>query len=395
MSALFRLDVKKLINIIMIILPVIASAQLPDTTKEENKKSPYIFTMEKKLPNTSIKAQFRTGTCWCFATIAFLESEMLRTGKEEIDLSEMYIVRYTYPRKAANYVRLHGASRFDQGGHPHDVIETIKEYGMVPEEIYDGLRIEEKKHNHGEMYAVLRAMVDAIIKNSGKKVTPRWPEAFEKVCDIYLGELPSAIEYKNKAYTAKTFAAETIGLNIEDYIEITSYIHHPYYGQFQLEIPDNWNYNRDYYNVPLDDFERIIDHSIQNGYTVVYSGDFSENSLKKGVGTIPLVDWEDMTKKEQEAETSEPVIEKEVDQKMRQAAFNNYTTTDDHSMHIVGIARDQNNTKFYYLKNSHGTDKEYNGFIYLSRAYVRLKTTALMINKNALPSDLKEKLNID
>jgi bleomycin hydrolase len=183
-------------------------------------------------------------------------------------------------------------------------------------------------------------------------------------------------------------------LNMDDYIEITSYTHHPFFEQIRLEVPDNWKYNSKYYNVPLDDLERVIDYSINQGYTVVYSGDVSEKSLKKGVGVIPLKDWEDKTKEERKAEITEPEVEKDVDQMMRQAAFNNYTTTDDHSMHIVGIARDQKNTKFYYLENFAGTDNEYKGYIYLSQAFVRLKTTALMINKNALPSDLKKKFTI-
>jgi bleomycin hydrolase len=394
MLALFMPDVKKLIVLLILLVPVTALAQKSDTTGMQNKKSPYIFTMEKKLPNTSIKEQYKTGTCWCFATIAFLESEMLRIGKKETDLSEMFVVYHAYQSKADNYVRLHGSSQFSQGGHPHHVIEIIKTYGMVTEEIYDGLRIGEKRHNHGEMYAILRGIVDAVVKNSGKKVTPRWSEAFAKVCDVYLGEIPGKFRYEGEEYTAKSFADEVMGLNMDDYIEITSYTHHPFYRQIRLEVPDNWEYNSNYYNVPLDDFERIIDYSLQNGYTVVYSGDVSEKSLKKGVGIIPLKDWEDMTKKERKAEITEPVIEKEIDQNMRQVAFNNYTTTDDHSMHIVGIARDQNNTKFYYLENFAGTDNEYKGYIYLSDAFIRLKTTAIMINRNALPSDLKQKLGI-
>jgi bleomycin hydrolase len=297
MLAFFILDVKKLIVVLILLLPVIVFAQEPDTTGGQDKKSPYIFTMEKKLPNTSIKEQYKTGTCWCFATITFLESEMLRIGKEETDLSEMFVVHHAYQAKAENYVRLHGSSQFSQGGHPHQVIEIIKEYGMVPDKIYDGLRIGEKKHNHGEMYAVMRGMVDAVVKNPGKKVTPRWPEAFAKVCDVYLGELPGKFQYIGEDYTAKSFADEVMELKMDDYIEITSYTHHPFFRQIRLEVPDNWKYNRDYYNVPLDDFERIIDFSLQNGYTVVYSGDVSEKSLKKGVGTIPLKDWEDMTKK--------------------------------------------------------------------------------------------------
>lgn len=380
---------------VFIFLPVLAYAQQSDTTGEKKNKSPYVFTIEKKLPNTSIKQQYKTGTCWCFATIAFLESEMLRTGKEETDLSEMFVVRHAYPAKAENYVRLHGSSQFGQGGHPHLVIEMIKQYGIVPEEIYDGLQIGEKRHNHGEMFAVLQSMLDAVIKKPGGKVTPRWPEAFNKICDVYLGELPEEFVYKQNTYTPKSFAEQVMSLDLDDYIEITSYTHHPFYEQIRLEVADNWRYNSHYYNVPLDDFERITDHSIKNGYTVVYSGDVSEKSLKNGVGVIPLTDWEDLTKAEQKAEITAPVAEREVDQKMRQAAFDNYSTTDDHSMHIVGIARDQNNTKFYYLENFSGTDNEYKGYIYLSRDFVRAKTTALMINKNALPSDLRQKLGLD
>jgi len=376
-------------------IPVFLMAE--DKEGEDEKKDAYIFTIDKEVKRTSVKNQYWTGTCWCYATISFLESELLRMGKEEVDLSEMFVVRNTYPVKAMNYIRLHGDANFSAGGQSHDVINQIRDFGIVPEDVYSGMRINEKRHNHGELGAVLSAMMDAVLKVKGKRVTPRWMDALGAVLDVYLGTPPESFEYKGKTYTPKSFA-KYLGLNMDDYVELTSYTHHPFYTQCCLEIPDNWDYNSDYYNVPIDDLEAIIDYALNSGYSVDWDGDVSEkffSSKKLGYAIVPLVDWEDKTKKEQEADITEPVEEKEITQELRQITFNNYSTTDDHLMHIVGIAHNQAGTKFYLTKNSGGSrDRKNGGYVYMSQSYVRLKTTAMMVHKDAIPKKIKKKLGL-
>ncbi len=362
------------------------------TAKDE---SAYKFTVKYEVKRTPVKNQYRTGTCWCFSTISFIESEVLRKGGDEVDLSEMYVVRHAYRHKAENYIRLHGNATFGQGGQSHDVIEQIARYGIVPENIYTGMRIGEKKHNHGEMATVLKAILDGVLKG-GSRLTPRWMDAFEAVLDVYLGKVPTRFEYKGKSFTPKSFATDYLKINPDDYIELTSYTHHPFYKQCRLEVPDNWTFNDQYYNVPLNDLERIVDNALKNGYSVVWDGDVSERefSSKRGYAIVPAKDWEEKTRAERQKEITGPVEEKEITQEFRQKTFDNFTTTDDHLMHIVGIAYDQKGRKFYLTKNSGGTETKYKGYVYLSRSYFRLKTIAIMIHREALPPDIKKKLNL-
>ena len=359
----------------------------------------YEFTIDNELAHTPVKNQYRTGTCWCFATISFLESEILRNGKEEIDLSEMFVVRNTYPKKALNYVQLHADANFSQGGQSHDVINQIRDFGVVTEDVYSGMHIEESRHNHGEMVSVLSSIVDGVLQRRGSRVTPRWREAFDAVLDVYLGSVPEKFDYKGKDYTPKDFADDYLELELEDYIELTSFSHHPFYQQCRLEIPDNWDFNNDYYNVPIDDLEKIIDNALEDGYTICWDGDVSEeefSSRKKGYAIIPVKDFYEKSDEEKEAKITEPVEEKEVSQEIRQKTFDNFTTTDDHLMHIVGVARDQEGNKFYYTKNSGGTvDRENDGYVYMSRAYTFIKVIAIMVHKDAIPKDIKKKLAID
>jgi bleomycin hydrolase len=381
------------LSIVILSMPLEVSAG----KGKKEKKSVYKFEIITEVKRTPVKNQYWTGTCWCFSTISFLESELLRSGKEEIDLSEMYVVRHTYPRKAADYIRMHGKANHAQGGQSHDVIDQIRRYGIVPENVYPGMNIEEKRHNHGEMSVILNALLEGVLKRKGKRVTPRWPEAYNAVLDVYLGKPPKTFTYKGKSYTPHKFTAEYLGLNLDDYIELTSYTHHPFYKKCRLEIPDNWTYNDDYYNVPIDDLERIVDHVLENGYSLVWDGDVSErdfSSREKGYAIVPGKDWEDQTRAEREKKITSPVKEKEITQEMRQKTFDNFTTTDDHLMHIVGIAKDQAGTKFYLTKNSGGTDRKYGGYVYMSRSYFRLKTTVIMINKHSLPEEIKAKPGI-
>jgi len=281
---------KKLIIVgivILLLLPFYLAAQ--DEAKEEE-KSPYEFTIDYEVARTPVKNQAKTGTCWCFSTISFLESELLRMGKGEFDLSEMFVVRHTYPHKAENYIRLHGKTTYGQGGQHHDVIDQIKRHGIVPEDVYPGMEIEEKKHHHEEMAAVLRAVLNGVLKAGKRHLTPNWIDAFQAVLDTYLGTPPIDFIYNNKKYTPQTFAEDYLKLNLDDYIELTSYTHHPFYEKFRLEIPDNWTYSSDYYNIPISDLEKIIDHALKKGYSVAWDGDVSEkdfSSRKTGYAVVP------------------------------------------------------------------------------------------------------------
>ncbi|RKY75270.1 aminopeptidase [candidate division KSB1 bacterium] len=387
---------KKVLTVVFAIFALWSFAIAQDKTPADTAKvkGPYQFTLDYEIPHTPVKSQARTGTCWCFSTVSFLESEMLRTGKKETDLSEMFIVRKTYPLKAEYYIRLHGNSTFGEGAYSHDVINQMRRYGMVPESVYNGMNIGEKKHNHSEMSRVLTAMLNAIKK--GRKLTPRWKQAFEDVLDDYLGQAPEKFKYEGKEYTPKTFLKDYMQLNPDDYVEVTSFTHHPFYSKFDLEVPDNWCHEK-VYNVPINDLERIVDASLKNGYSLVWGGDVSDRffkASKEGYAIVPAKDWEDMTKKEREKKITEPVKEKIITQEMRQKAFDNYSTTDDHAMHMVGLAHNQTGAKFYYIKNSWGKDMKYGGYFYMSKPYMLLRCVAIMVNKNAIPEDIKNKLNI-
>ncbi|MCD6112503.1 MAG: aminopeptidase [Bacteroidales bacterium] len=371
----------------------------------------YVFTTVKSIKVTPVKDQYRSGTCWSFSTIGFVEAELLRMGKGEYDLSDMFPVRKCYSEKAEKYVRMHGKINFAGGGAAHDVINVIRDYGIVPEQVYSGLNYGTEKHVHGEIDAVLKAYVDAVIKNKNKKITPVWHKGFDSVLDAYFGVVPETFTYKGKEYTPKSFAEE-LGFNPDDYVELTSYTHHPFYEKFILEVPDNWSWDSDY-NVPMNELMEIIDNSINNGYTVAWGADVSEKgiSFKNGVAVVPDADvknmtdterakWEKLTKKEKDKQLykfDKPGKEKEITQEMRQEGFDNWTTGDDHGMLITGIAKDQIGHKYYIIKNSWGPkvgDNDYNGYFYASENYVQYKTMDILVHKNAIPKKIKKKLHI-
>jgi bleomycin hydrolase len=386
------------------------SSLLLSAQEEKKEEKGYQFTTIKEIPCTSVKDQNRSGTCWSFSGLGFLEAEMLRLGKPKVDLSEMFVVNHSYSDKAEKYVRLHGSLNFGAGGAFHDVTNVIREYGIVPEEVYNGLNYGEEKHVHGEFDRVLLDQVKAVVENPNKKLTTVWHDVLDGTLETYLGELPEKFNFQDKEYTPKTFAQDFVGLNMDDYVEISSYTHHPFYTKFIIEVPDNWAWN-EVYNVPLNEMEEIIDNSINTGYTVAWAADVSEKGFatsKIGVAVIPVVDKANMTdaeiskwEKQSEKDRNEdlykldkPGKEKLITQEMRQIDFDNYQTTDDHGMLIVGTAKDQNGAPYYKVKNSWGDYNDYDGYFYASKPYVMFKTTSFMVHKDAIPKNIRKKLNL-
>ncbi len=380
-------------------------------TPEAEKPKGYQFTDIKVIETTPVKNQNRSGTCWCYSTMTFLEAEILRAGGEAVHLSEMFVVRYAYIKKAEMYVRMHGALNFAEGGAAHDVTEVIKEYGIVPNEVYTGMNYGTELADFHELTPVMTAYLDAVIKagdTSRRPLSTAWKRGFEAILDEYFGELPESFEWQGKQYTPKSFA-ESLPIVMNDYIDISSFTHHPFYEQFVLEVPDNWMWGL-VYNLPMEEMMRVVDHALENGYTLAWGTDVSEKgfSRTKGLGVIPETDpksmsgteaerWGAMTAKEREAALftfEEPMKEREITQEMRQEAFDNYETTDDHGMVIVGTAKDQNGTSYYKVQNSWDTVKPYDGFWYFSKPFVAYKTTDLMVNKKALPKDIAKKLGL-
>lgn len=338
---------------------------------------------------TSVKNQGRSGTCWSYSGNSFLESEMLREGKEPVQLSEIYTARKVYLEKAKMYVRMHGNLNYGDGGELHDVTNMYKKYGAIPESVYDGLNYGTDINNFGEMQAALKGFLDGIIKNKNGKLTQNWVKAFNAVLDSYLGEVPEHFKYKGKTYTPKSFAKEVVGLDANNYIELTSLPDQPFYQDVFLPIPDNWSFDRAY-NVKMNDLTSTIDNALKNGYTVGWATDVSEKyfSWKNGIAYVPQVDYRMMTKEERENMFTKPHKELKITPELRQTAFDNYQTTDDHGMHIIGLAKDKTGKEYYIVKNSWGVHNDYNGYLFVTKAYVQYKTTALLLNKKAVPSNI-------
>jgi bleomycin hydrolase len=352
----------------------------------------YIFTIKKEMACTPVKNQSSTSTCWCFSGLSMMESELLRMGKKQYDLSEMYIVRHVYGEKAEMYARMHGSSTFSGGSEYGDVINGMKEAGLVPDAVYPGLSYGETAHNHGELDGVLKGYMDAVIKR--QKLSTAWMAGLNGILDAYLGKKPDTFTYEGKSYTPASFMKD-LGLNPDDYICITSFSHHPFYRQCMLELPDNWAAGL-FYNVPLEDMMQIIENSVMTGYTVGWASDVSDRgfSMKEGVAIVPIKNWNEMTPEESAKAFAGPQPEKVITQELRQMEFDNYSTTDDHGMHITGIATDQSGNVFYKVKNSWGITGKYNGFIYVSKPFIALRTTNIMVNRNAVPPAIAKKMGI-
>lgn len=368
----------------------------------------YQFTEVVTVPATPVKNQAATGTCWCFATTSFMESELLRMGKGTYDLSEMFIVRQKYMNQLQdNYLR-RGDGNIGQGSLSHTFMNAYRQVGIVPEEVYTGINYDSEKHNHSEMVRYMHAIADVAVK--AKQRSSEYDKLIANLFDTYLGKLPEKFTYKGKEYTPKSFA-ESLGLNMDDYIELTSFTHHPYYVKFDVEVPDNWEHSL-MYNLPLDEMMQTVDYALNNGYTVCWDGDVSEKgfSFTNGVAINPEMKkvedlsntdrarFEKLGEKERLEEVfkfERPYPEINVTPEVRQAGFESFVTTDDHLMHLTGIAKDQNGTKYYITKNSWGTDRnKFGGYLNMSESFVRAKTIYVMVHKDAIPKAIKGKLHL-
>ncbi|MCT4599279.1 MAG: C1 family peptidase [Marinifilaceae bacterium] len=390
---------------------LIACMLLPTSTfarkKKKVKKEAYVFTDIKRLPTTSVKNQYRAGTCWSWSTLSFMESEMIKMGKKPVDLSAIFVANRAYKDKGEKYVRLHGDLNFGAGGANVDILHVIKKYGIVPKSVYEGLNYGESNHVQGELDAVLKAYLDGVVKNRNRRLSTAWMKGFEGILSAYYGEIPATFSFEGKQYTPQSFAKERVGLNMDDYVLLTSFTHHPFYKTFAMEVQDNWLWGQ-MYNLPIDELMQVMNSAIDNGYTIAWASDVSEKGFRssKGYAIVPLSSnkeladlemgkWEKMSKRKKKAEKAALKFkELPVTQEMRQEAFDRWETTDDHGMHIVGTAKDQRGAKYFIVKNSWGEYGKYKGYFYASETFVKYKTMNIMINKNAIPAAIRAKLGL-
>ncbi len=395
-------------NISLLILAgaVSISAYAQKNKKNEDKQQGYLFTTVKANPVTEVKNQNETGTCWCFATISFLESEAIKKGApEDIDLSEMFVVSKSYTERAIKYIRLDGSLKFDAGSDVGDVLDVLESDGLVPNSVMPGLNYGAEEHIHWELTEVLKGYLQAVVANPNKKLSTAWLNGFNNILKAYLGEMPQKFTVDGKEYTPKSYA-ESLGLNKDEFISFTSFTHHPFYEKMVIDVPDNWRWTQSY-NIPLDEMLEVMDYAIENGYTVGWVSDMSEKSWGD-IATVPDVEanekagsdearWIGISKAEKDAilyNRNSPGPEKQINQEIRQIAYDNKQTTDDHAMHVYGIAKDQNGTKYYMVKNSWGNKGPYNGHNYASESYVRYKTMNILVNKAAVPAHILKKLGM-
>ncbi|MGL5892825.1 MAG: aminopeptidase C [Bacteroidia bacterium] len=360
--------------------------------KKNKPESTLKFTVVKEAKATSVKDQYHSGTCWIFSTQSFLESEFMRLGKGEVDLSEMWLVRCGYIEKAKKYMRMMGKNNFGPGGEPHDVINLAAQYGLMPQSVYAGLPSGETKVKHGEMDNVLKAILDAQLKLEEKQLNPNWLAAFTAVLDAYLGAPPATFDVNGKKMNPKDYAA-SLGFNADDYIGITSFTHQPFYKPFVLEIPDNWAWGQ-FQNVPLNELSAINDNALMNGYTVAWGADVSESyfSHRNGLAIVPEKSMDEMRKGEKDSLWLVPTKDRSITQFMRQEAFDNLSTQDDHGMQLTGISTDQTGKRYYMVKNSWGTSNELGGYFYCSEAYFQYKTISILVHKTAIPKEIAKKI---
>ena len=398
---------KKLLSLALISLLAIG-AQAQEAEKKANNKP--IFTTIKENPITSIKDQNRSGTCWDYSTISFFESEILKATGKTYDLCESFVANKTYMERAIQVVRFHGDCQFAQGGSAEDVLATMKTHGICPQDAmpFPGSLYGDSLNNFNEFFSLLEPYVAAISKSTAKKISNQWKAGLQGILDAYLGECPEEFTYKGKKYTPKSFV-ESLGINLDDYVSITSYTHHPFYTAFAVEVQDNWRFPLSY-NLPMDEMMQVIDNAIENGYTVAWGGDVSEDGFTRQ-GLAYAID----TKKTESLQGSDmarwlkmstekkrnlidslgcTVPEIVPTQKRRQERFDNWELTDDHGMLIFGVAKDQNGKEYYMVKNSWGETGEYKGVWYMTKSFIAANTMDFLINKNAIPKAIRKKLGI-
>ena len=402
---------KKIALIICILFPVFCTlhAQTDSTEVKKDSVEGWQFTTVDSVPITRVKDQHRSGTCWSFSTLGFLESEVLRMKGKEVEFAPMYVVSKTLMDRATYTVRMYMEPDFGEGGSAYDVVYCMQHYGLVPKSAMPGIRYGWSEADtlpvHTELLKVTRGYINAL--KGLKKLSPVWREGLQAIYDTYLGTCPEEFEYEGKKYTPQEWV-KSLGLNADDYVSLTSYTHHPFYEKFALEVPDNWRMDQ-MYNLPIDELMAVIDNALAKGYTLAWAADVSEIGFtRKGIGVVPddekgadltgsdMAKWVGMTKDKQKEElTKRPLPEKEITQQMRQDAYDNWETTDDHGMQIFGIAHDQNGKRYYMVKNSWGTMRsDYKGIWYVSEAFMRYKTNDILVHKNAIPKDLRKKLGL-
>lgn len=399
---------KKLL--VMALLALVATgANAQEKAEKKNDNKP-VFSVIKENKITSIKNQSRSGTCWAYSTLSFFEAEILKSTGKTYDLCESFVTNKTYMDRAIQVVRLHGDCQFAQGGSVYDPLYCMQNYGICPEEAMPlpGTLYGDSLNNYNEFFAVMSSYVQAVAKSSNKKLTSQWKVGLQGILDAYLGKCPEKFMYQGKSYTPKTFAA-SLGLNFDDYVSITSYTHHPFWTSFAVEVQDNWR-NPHSWNVPLDDMMRIIDNAIMNGYTVAWGGDVSEEGFTRqglayaydtkqaqGLTGSDMARWLKLTKV-QKSNMLDSLGCKAPEiiptQKMRQERFDNWELTDDHGMLIYGIAKDQFGKEYYMVKNSWGETGAYKGIWYMTKTFIAANTMDFMVNKNAIPKDIRKKLGI-
>ncbi|MDR0700548.1 MAG: aminopeptidase [Tannerella sp.] len=378
------------------------------SVKAQESSDGYDFTTVKELRITPVKNQSRSGTCWSFSGVGFIEAELLRTGKGEYDLSEMFVVNKSYIDKADKYVRLHGFLNYAQGGSFEDVLYVFRHYGAIPQEAYHGLNYGDTIHVHGEMEQSSFAFLKSIVSNPNGKLSPVWKDAHRSIIDSYLGEIPEKFVYKGKEYTPESFG-RSLALNYDDYVSLTSFTHEPFYSSFALEIQDNWRWAHSW-NLPIEELMQVFDNALNSGYTIAWAADVSERGFtREGIAVAPDIEyietkgsdqeqWVGLSRTERDAKIrnllKKPCEELNVTQELRQIAYDNYETTDDHGMLIYGIAKDRTGKKYYMVKNSWGTGSEYKGIWYASESYVAYKTMSIVVHKDAIPASIKSKLAI-
>ena len=403
---------KKIMTIALALIIAVGSAGAAKKKAPEKKNANKpVFTTIKEIPVTSMKDQNRSGTCWDYSTLSFFEAEILKATGKKYDLCESFVANKTYMERAIQVVRFHGDCQFAQGGSAEDVLATLKTHGIVPEGTmpFPGSLYGDSLNNFNEFFKLLEPYVAAVAKSDAKKISNQWKVGLQGILDAYLGKCPEEFTYEGKKYTPKSFMA-SLGIDLNDYVSITSYTHHPLYTTFAVEVQDNWRFPLSY-NVPMDEMMQIIDNAIELGYTVAWGGDVSEDGFtRKGLAyavdakkTTQNLQGSDMAKwlkmtatKKRDIIDSLGCTVPEIipTQQMRQERFDNWELTDDHGMHIYGVAKDQNGKEYYMVKNSWGETGDYKGTWYMTKAFIAANTMDFLINKKAIPANIRKKLGL-